>query len=68
MTDDDLRQREAAMFYKTRVRWLEEDEARERRRVLYRRFRWPIRIGIGVAIAVYLSGAAIIGWTIGTRL
>ncbi len=68
MTDDDLFRRELELHHKKRVRWLEEDEARERRRVLYRRFRWPIRIGIGVAIAVYLSGAAIIGWTIGTRL
>ena len=68
MSDDDLRRREAAMFYKTRVRWLEENEARERRRVLYHRYRWPIRIGIGVAIAAYFGLAGMIGWIVGTRL
>ena len=49
-------------------RHLDEEDQRERRRQLFHRYRWPIRIAAGFAIALVVAEAGLLGWFVGERL
>jgi hypothetical protein len=67
MDEGELVRRREAAWHKQHVRWVLEDEARERRQELYRRYKWPIRVAIGFGVVLWVLMSAIAGYGVADR-
>jgi hypothetical protein len=64
----EFQRRKEAVWQARQRRWLEEDEARERRAAHFKRYRWIYRPLIGFGILLFLASSVFIGLGFGLMI